>query len=155
MTRTFEIILEQGRTKKNEEKSGMKRILIIDDDRDLLEGLNLLFSPHRYHVALAMDAVSAVSLALKAKPDVILLDLSLPGGDGYLVMERLRLHIPLAHIPIIVLTGRDPSINQSRALKEGAKAFIQKPFDNSQLLATVEKVLGESGGAAKKKGDDL
>lgn len=122
----------------------MKRILIIDDDRDLLEGLNLLFGSHGYHVTLAMDALSAVSLALKARPDVILLDLSLPGGDGYLVMERLRLHRPLSHIPIIILTGRDASVNQRRALKEGAKAFFQKPFDNGQLVAAVEEALKES-----------
>jgi len=137
-------ILEEGPVKESDGKSVLKKILIIDDDRDLLEGLNLLFHSHGYDVVSAMDALSVVGLALKANPDVILLDLSLPGGDGYQVMERLRLHTPLARIPIIVLTGRNPSINQKRAFKEGAKAFFQKPFDNSELVAAVEEALKES-----------
>jgi len=120
-----------------------KRILIIDDDQDLLQGLRVRLQSYGYDIQLASDALLGVHLALKSKPDLIILDIGLPGGDGYMTMTRLRSHMPLAHIPIIIITAADASAHQDRALKSGADAFFQKPIDNQQLVTAIKSALGE------------
>ena len=83
-------------------------------------------------------------LALKIRPDLILLDIGLPGGDGYLTMTRLQSHLHLAQVPIIIMTAADASIHRDRVLEAGADAFLQKPIDNQQLLAAIYGALGET-----------
>ena len=90
-----------------------------------------------------MDAVSAVAVARQETPDLILLDLGLPAGDGFLVLERLRALPGLAATPVIVLSARDPANNERRALEAGAVAFFQKPPDNREFLAEIRRALGE------------
>jgi len=77
-------------------------------------------------------------------PDLILLDLGLPAGGGFLVMERLKLIPALAIIPVIIVSARDGLGNQKRAFDAGAKAFLQKPIDDAELLAVVRQALGEA-----------
>jgi len=72
------------------------------------------------------------------------LDIGLPGGDGFVVMERLGSLLPVAQIPIIILTARDISGNKERALNAGAQAFLQKSVDDDVLLETIRKVLENS-----------
>jgi DNA-binding response OmpR family regulator len=93
---------------------------------------------------LATDAVSAISQAKNEKPDLILLDLGLPAGDGFKVMERLSNVDSLATIPVIVLSARDQQVNKEKSLKAGAKAFFQKPADKVELLASIRRVLEEN-----------
>jgi DNA-binding response OmpR family regulator len=76
-------------------------------------------------------------------PDLILLDLGLLTGGGFLVMERLKMMPSLAIIPVIIVSARDGLGNQKRALDAGAKAFLQKPVDDAELLAVVRQALGE------------
>jgi len=92
----------------------------------------------------AVDAFSSVTEARKHEPDLILLDLGLPAGDGFLVMERLKAVPALAMIPVDVVSGRSGAANRERALKAGAKAFLEKPVDNAELLAVIRQALGES-----------
>src|SRR5438874_622948 len=93
-------------------------IMLIEDDADTRKGLLLRLRANQYETVWAEDAISAVAIVAKEKPDLILLDLGLPGGDGFLVMERLQaISCPA---PIIVLSGSDPTLNQNRALKAGA-----------------------------------
>jgi DNA-binding response OmpR family regulator len=123
-----------------------KKILIVDDNEDLAKGLKIFLRAHNYATVVAGDAVSAISQAKNEKPDVIILDLGLPAGDGYLVMERLSNIDELAGIPVIVLSARDLQVHKEKSLNAGAKAFFQKPADNKVLLATIEKVLLEQSG---------
>jgi CheY-like chemotaxis protein len=122
----------------------MKKILLVDDDKDVLLGLNLRLRANGYSVAFASDAISAISVARHEMPDAIILDIGLPAGDGFVVMNRLRSLLPLAHIPIIILTGKDPMINREKALSAGAQAFLQKPVDNDVLLLAIRKALADS-----------
>jgi two-component system OmpR family response regulator len=92
---------------------------------------------------LASDAISSVFQARKHEPDLIILDLGLPAGDGFTVIERLRAIPSLAVIPIIIVSGRTGLPNQARAVKAGVKAFLQKPVDNAELLAVIRHSLGE------------
>jgi DNA-binding response OmpR family regulator len=88
-----------------------------------------------------MDGYSAINMAQKEKPDLIILDIGLPAGDGFVVMERLGKVPSLTVIPVIVLTARDLQTNKMRALKAGAVAFFQKPADNDKLLTAIQKAL--------------
>jgi two-component system KDP operon response regulator KdpE len=117
------------------------KILIIDDDTDMRRGLNIRLRASNYDTAFAADAIMALSIAKKEAPDLILLDLGLPGGDGFMVLERMKNIATLACTPVIVLSARDPHANEERALKAGAEAYFQKPVDNDLLLIAIQKAL--------------
>jgi DNA-binding response OmpR family regulator len=121
-----------------------KKLLIIEDDRDFVRLLAMSLRANDYEVSIASDAIAAISEALKQLPDLILLDIGLPAGDGFLVMERLKAQSLLASIPVIVVSARDPAANRERALKGGASAFFQKPANNAELMAATKHALGEA-----------
>jgi two-component system KDP operon response regulator KdpE len=120
-----------------------KKILIVEDDADVRLGYAVLLKAHHYSTCFASDAAAAISEARKSEPDLILLDLGLPAGDGFVVLDRLRSNMNLATIPIIVVSARDAHANKDRALKAGARAFLQKPWNDSELLALVRDALGQ------------
>ena len=120
-----------------------KKVLIVEDDADLRLGCHLLLKAHHYESFIAADASSAISEALKHRPDVILLDLGLPAGDGFVVLSRLAINTSLAVIPVIVVSARDAHGNRERALKAGAVAYLQKPWNDAELLATIAGLVGE------------
>ena len=120
-----------------------KKILIVEDDADVRLGYKVLLTAHHYDTFFAVDAISAVSEALKHMPDLIILDLGLPAGDGFIVMERFRAKMDLAVIPVIIVSGRDLHGNKERALKAGAKAFVQKPWNDNELLAIIGQLLSQ------------
>ena len=124
-----------------------KKILIVDDDPDVLQGMHLRLKANQYDICLAVDAFSGVAEARRSEPDLILLDLGLPAGGGFMVMERLKMIPSLAIIPIIIVSARDGLGNQKRAMDAGAKAFLQKPVDDNQLLAVIRQTLGQPAGA--------
>ena len=120
-----------------------KKILIVDDDPDVRLGMHVRLKASGYDTFFAADALACITEARKHNPDLIILDLGLPAGDGFVVMERLRLGPALAVIPVIVVSARDVRANKDRAIKAGAKAFLQKPVDNAELLAVIRQALGE------------
>jgi two-component system, OmpR family, KDP operon response regulator KdpE len=122
---------------------GNKKILIVEDDPDVRLGMNVRLRANHYDVFFAGDALSAITEARKVEPDLVILDLGLPLGGGFVVMERFKGFPALAVVPIIVVSARDARANQERALKAGAKAFLQKPVDNDELLAVIRQALGE------------
>jgi two-component system KDP operon response regulator KdpE len=96
-----------------------------------------------YDTCFAADALSGAAAAGKEEPDLIVLDLGLPQGDGFLFIERLKTHPALGAIPIIVVSARDARANRERAIKAGATAYLQKPVDNAEFLAVIRKALEE------------
>jgi two-component system KDP operon response regulator KdpE len=114
-----------------------QRILVVDDDPDLVRALRLRLRANNYDITTASDGYSAVASAQKDRPDLIVLDLGLPAGDGFVVLDRLQNIDALAGVPVIVLSARDPQGNEERALKAGAAAFFQKPADNEELLNVI------------------
>jgi DNA-binding response OmpR family regulator len=138
MTQTKDVIA-QGSDQTTE-----KKILIIDDDQHLLLGLTARLKTNGYAVVWASDAVGAISVARKETPDLVILDLGLPAGDGFLVLDRMRALSDLVAIPVIVLSARDPANNKKRAMDAGAAAYFQKPPDNHEFLMAVRRALGET-----------
>jgi len=116
--------------------------MIIDDDPDMRLGLHVRLKANNFQTVFAADALSAISEARRHQPDLIILDLGLPAGDGFVVMERFRANMHLSMTPVIVVSARDRLANEQRAIKAGAKAFLQKPVDNDQLLATINHLIG-------------
>jgi DNA-binding response OmpR family regulator len=125
------------------------KILIVDDDADLRRALSLRFRTNGYETAYATDGFSAIAMAQKEKPDVIILDVGLPAGDGFVVLDRLQQNTFLSGIPVIVLTARDPHSTREKIMNAGAAAFFQKPADNTQLMSAVRTVLSPSWAGTK------
>jgi DNA-binding response OmpR family regulator len=120
------------------------KILVIDDDLDLVRAMRLRLRANNFEVATATDGYSAIAAAQKERPNLIILDLGLPVGDGFVVLDRLQNSDALAGIPVVVLSARDPQSNEERALKCGAAAFFQKPADNDELMNVIRVSLGQS-----------
>jgi DNA-binding response OmpR family regulator len=120
-----------------------KTLLVVEDDADVRLGYNVLFRANHYNTIFAADALSAATEARKHLPDLIILDLGLPAGDGFVVLERFRANMNTALIPVIVVSARDPHGNREKALKAGARAFVHKPFNDVDLLALIRETLGD------------
>lgn len=134
---------------------GNKKILLVEDDPDVRLGLHVRLKANHYDVIFAADGMASIAEARKHMPDLIILDLGLPAGDGFSVMERLKANDALSLIPVIVVSARDRNANMSQALKAGAKAFLQKPVDNAELLAVIRQALGEPAQSEKPTVHDL
>ena len=129
-----------------------KRILVVEDEPDLAMGLrdNLLFEG--YEVVVAPDGEQGLELALAEKPDLMLLDIMLPGIDGLGVCSRLREQGFLA--PILMLTARGQEIDKVRGLELGADDYITKPFGVRELLARLKAALRRSDMASSSGNPD-
>ena len=126
------------------------KILIVDDDIDVRQAMHVRLKANGYDTFFAADALSCVAEARKQQPDLIILDLGLPAGDGFIVIERLKRHPALSVIPIIVVSARDTRANKERAVKAGAQVYLQKPVDNAELLAVIRQALEQPA----EPGDD-
>jgi len=134
-----------ARTATWTDRRELAKILLVDDDPDAVRALSLRLRANNYAVVSAGDGYAAVSAAQKERPNLIILDLGLPAGDGFIVLDRLRKLDLLSSVPVIVLTARDPDTYKDRALTAGATAFFQKPADNHELLDTIWGSLHQGG----------
>ena len=126
-----------------------KKILIVDDERDFAYVLSTHLKAHGYNTVMASDAVGAIAAAQKERPDFIILDISMPAGDGFTVLERLAKSDHTSLIPVVVVTGRALSSKQ-RAMAGGAVAFFTKPVDFDQLLIFISDLLGQPIGVGER-----
>jgi DNA-binding response OmpR family regulator len=117
-----------------------KRLLIIEDDQKISKALALRVKAAGYEVSLACDAVMGVNSAMKHKPDLVLLDISMPGGNGFAVAERIQTLAP-TFTPIIFLTASKRNDFREKARELGAAGYFEKPYDSRLLLATIYDVL--------------
>ena len=120
-----------------------KKILVIEDDADIRKLLKQRLEAAGYETAFAWDGTTALTIARKSEPDLVILDLGLPGGDGWVVMERLQTLAPFAMIPIVVVSAQPSDPHAERAVAAGAHAFVAKPFEADELLAVMRDALGD------------
>ena len=120
-----------------------KKILIVDDERDFTFVLSTHLKAHGYNTVMASDAVGAITTAQKERPDLIILDLAMPAGDGLTVLKRLGVSDHTSLIPVIVVTGLAPTM-RAEAITAGAVEFYVKPVDIDILLACIRKLLGQT-----------
>jgi DNA-binding response OmpR family regulator len=118
------------------------QILVVEDDEKIALSLSIRLRAAKYEVTLAYDAISGVNAATKYQPDLILLDITMPGGSGFTVAEEVKKALP-AGVPIIFLTAsRQPGLRE-RAMELGAAGFFEKPYDAQALLACIQQALAE------------
>jgi DNA-binding response OmpR family regulator len=118
-----------------------KKILIADDDPGMRLALLVRLRANNYEVSCVGDGLSVIFETRKSAPDLIILDLGLPSGDGFTVLEMLQEDDAHVGIPVIVLSGRDRETSRDRAIEAGALMFLQKPVGTSELLMAVDHAL--------------
>jgi len=121
---------------------GKKKLLVVDDEQDIAQALKVRLKASGYHVVLASDSVQAFTMANSEKPDLIILDIMIPGGGGFVVAERLQQSQTTHRIPIIFLTGIPGG--EERAYKLGASGYVMKPYHPDELLEIIHRALENS-----------
>ncbi|MBD3895093.1 response regulator [Halomonas sp. ML-15] len=123
----------------------MAKVLVVDDEPNIVLSLEFLMQQAGFDVATAEDGESALTSVAEGAPDLILLDISLPGISGFDVLEQLRADPAHAELPIIMLTAHGREVEREKGLALGADDYITKPFSTQALVDKVQGLLGEAG----------
>src|SRR5438552_8047353 len=129
-------------TENNNDK---KRVLIVEDEEGLIEGLEHNFKFEGYDVLTARNGTEGLKLALKQKPDIVVLDIMLPEKDGFTVLKELRQRH--RDMPVLVLTARNFEADVLKGFDLGADDYLSKPFGVKELLARVKRLVERGTGA--------
>ena len=124
-------------------KATKRKILVVDDEQDFAKALKVRLKANGYDVVLAFDSIQAFTMAHKEKPNLIILDIMIPGGGGLAVAERLKLSSYTHDIPFVILTGIQGA--EGRAYKAGACSYLIKPYNTDALLSEIKEALEISG----------
>ena len=119
----------------------MANILIVDDDLKMTELLKTLLQLEGYMPTAVNDSTKAIQVAGSVEPDLITLDLMMPGLDGFGLCELLQQDPRLTNVPILIISARDDLESKQRALKAGAKAYVTKPFQIDELLQKIRDLI--------------
>ncbi len=120
------------------------KILVVDDDLNICELLRLYLEKEGYTVTIANDGINAVKMFEESKPDIILLDIMLPGQDGWQVCREIR---KSSNVPIIMLTAKGETFDKVLGLELGADDYVTKPFETKEVVARIKAVLRRSSSA--------
>jgi len=120
-----------------------KKILIVDDEPNIVKALASRLKANNYDITVAYDAFQATKKARVEKPDLIIMDYKMPAGSGVTVFENLQMMGELGIIPVIFITAFPAKDIEEKVMEMGAFAFITKPFDGADLLNKVKKALGD------------
>ena len=118
-----------------------RTVLIVDDEKSLRDALEMTFSREAYQVITAADGPEALEKARTSVPDVVLLDVMMPGMDGYEVCRKLRSHYRTRHIPVILLTAKGTEEDKLEGLEGGANDYVVKPWTKRELVQRVRNHL--------------
>jgi DNA-binding response OmpR family regulator len=118
-----------------------KRILIVDDERDIVKALTIRLQRAGYEVVTAFDGAQGIFMAHKENPDLIILDIRMPAGNGFSVVEKLKESVNTFAIPVIFLTGSPEKNSEEKAMALGARFYVKKPYDPEELLDAVSRAL--------------
>ena len=119
----------------------MQRILIVEDEVDIADLIKFNLQRAGYEVHLAHDGISGTEVALRVRPDLLVLDLMLPGRDGYSVFREVRRDARTSHIPVIILTAKAQTEDRIHGLEVGADDYLTKPFSPKELVLRVNAIL--------------
>jgi DNA-binding response OmpR family regulator len=125
----------------NETAQGRKRILLVDDDREIIESMRIALEASGYEVLVARDGNQGLALAERENPDLVILDMMMPKRSGFLVLEKLRRTRPIP-MRIIMVTANEGNRHKAYAETLGVDDYIRKPFAMDRLLDSVERLLG-------------
>ncbi|MDX1736813.1 MAG: response regulator [Alphaproteobacteria bacterium] len=117
------------------------KVLIVEDDDSIVEALNFLMETAGYEVRIARDGLEGIKLAQKNNPDILILDVMLPGCDGFEVAKNLRASTKGRTTPILMLTAKNRPIDMEKATELGVDAFMTKPFSTREVVEKVKTLL--------------
>ena len=120
-------------------------VLLAEDEPHIVESLTFLLERAGFDVRAEADGAAALARALEDPPDVMLVDVMLPGLDGFEILRRLRADPRCARLPVVMLTAKGQARDRETAREVGADLFISKPFSNSELVAAVRRLAGREG----------
>jgi DNA-binding response OmpR family regulator len=120
-----------------------KKILLVDDSETILEMERMILQQDRYEVLTARDGEEGVTKALELKPDLILMDVIMPGLDGFAAVRRLREHPGTSRVPIVMVTSKAEAESMETGYESGCSDYIIKPIDRMELVAKVKNLLGD------------
>ena len=123
-----------------------KRILIVDDERDIVKALTIRLNRAGYEVVTAFDGAQGIFMAHKEKPDLVILDIRMPAGNGFSVAEKLKESEDTVAVPVIFLTGSPETNSEEKAIALGARFYVKKPYDPEELLDAIERALEKDVG---------
>lgn len=126
----------------------LKKILIIEDDKTIIEGLEDTLQFHDFQVFTALNGREGVALFREHKPDLVILDIMLPGVDGFEICKKLKQDAP--EVPVIMLTAKSQESDKLLGFELGVDDYVTKPFSIKELVARIKAVLHRSAGRAKK-----
>ena len=135
--------MKEGELSQMESLENKKTILIVDDEKPIVDILVYNLQKEGYNTLEANDGAEAVEVALNKKPDLILLDIMLPKMDGLAVCKRIRHSLP--NVPILMLTAKSEEIDKILGLELGADDYITKPFSVRELMARIKANLRKIG----------
>jgi DNA-binding response OmpR family regulator len=118
-----------------------KKILLVDDERDIITLITPRLIASGYDVITALDGEEALDKAKKEKPDLIILDIMLPKINGYQICDTLKSDLKYKNIPIILFTAKAQDDDIKSGKKVGADAYVTKPFDSTMLMGQIKKFL--------------
>ena len=127
------------------------RILVVDDEVEITDIVSEFLTGAGYEVVCLNNTQGWFEHYSSFQPDMILLDINMPGEDGYAVCSQLKADPTSAKTPVVFLTGKDRHDDQGRSFQSGADMFIKKPFSGERLLGIVEIVLASAGSSRKLK----
>jgi len=119
-----------------------KKILVADDDRDLVLALTIRLRAAGYDVVGAYDGEEAYQKALENKPDLIILDVRMPSGGGFTAIDKMKHSLTTRAIPVIFLTAFDDEEKREQMRALGAVAYFRKPFDDGEFMDAIRRILG-------------
>lgn len=126
-----------------------KKILIVDDEDDILHFLDLVLREKGYEVETATGGQEALTKAQLMRPDLVLLDIMMPQMDGWEVLKLLRVDEETANIPVAMLSARTEARDRVQGLQEGAVDYICKPFSLQELVGKIEAIFSQVGESGK------
>ena len=131
---------EQTTRDSNDTEPNAKRILLVDDDAEIVESLRFALSKRGYEILVARDGNQGLSMAERESPDLVILDMMMPKRSGFLVLEKLR-RTHVVPVRVIMITANEGSRHKAYAEMLGVDDYIRKPFSMDRLLGSVDRLL--------------
>jgi DNA-binding response OmpR family regulator len=122
-----------------------KKVLIVDDEPNIVASLEFLLRQSGYEVHVAADGAAALRQVQALAPDLVLLDVMMPETNGYDVCQRIRAHPEWRNVRIVILSAKGREAEMTKGLSLGADAYVTKPFSNAELVARIGELLQEGG----------
>ena len=132
--------MDEEKTSEEQVSRGAKRILVVDDDHEIVESMRLALEAKGYQIIVARDGNQGLAMAEREDPDLVILDMMMPKRSGFLVLERLRRSRPVP-LRVIMITANEGSRHKAYAEMLGVDDYIRKPFGMDRLIESVNRLL--------------